>query len=65
MKTAIDWFSEQYNSIGTSEHKQAKEMYKQQIINTILLSANYQFKDIDEAKEWFEKYYNETYGKEI
>ncbi len=60
MKTAIDWFAEQYNLVGTVEYEQAKEMFKEQI-----KEAYYQGdSDVwDKNRREAEQYYNETYGE--
>jgi len=66
MKTAVEWLEEQFNNhnskfINWSEDyfQQAKEMEKEQIIDTWNNAINAVEKDKWES---FEQYYEQTYG---
>lgn len=70
MKTAVEWLEEKLIEAGLSfkkgeaiEIEQAKEIEKQQIIDAFWNGDNTDCLSEQNAKEFAEEYYNETFKK--
>ena len=58
-ETAIDWFAEQYNLVGTAEHEEAKERFRDQIENAYIQG----FCECDSTGVMgVDEYFKESYG---
>ena len=66
-QTAVEWLTKELQKQGfvlyDFDIKQAKQMEKEQIINAFWNGDNSDCTSEQNAKEFAEKYYNETYNK--